>query len=354
MSRPSLSSRGGLNANELESLIESEQPLFKQLAAASLLMTGATGWFGIWLLDTLCVADDMLGLGLRITAVSRDPSQFLRRFPAFANDPRISWIESDVRHLHRARGSFTHIIHGAADSETPQGAQAVADLFGTLVQGTQKVLQVAGSECRSFLLISSGAVYGPSSAARTIFVESEAGGPDSAMVKNVYAEGKRAAEMMAAIRAMRGVPISIARCFSFVGPHMPFDKHFAIGNFIADAVADRAISVRSDGRPLRSYLYMSDLVRALLAILNRGTLGTAYNVGSDIPVSIEQLAHTVHRVVGGKGVTIGGAPTNSTEHYVPDTSRLRLQLNFEPMVDLETGISRTAAWYQAQSNKSLT
>jgi dTDP-glucose 4,6-dehydratase len=210
-----------------------------------------------------------------------------------------------------------------------------------------------GSECRGFLLISSGAVYGPNSTGRSAFAESEAGGPDPALAKNAYAEGKRAAEMMSAISALRGAPTRIARCFAFVGPHMPFDRHFAIGNFIADAVAGREIRVRSDGRPLRSYLYMTDLVRALLVILNRGAEGAAYNVGSDIPISIEQLAHTVNRVVGGTGVSIGGAPSSWTEHYVPNTERLRSELNFRPIVDLEAAIYRTAAWYRAQGVHSL-
>ena len=346
-------SRSGLNVDELENLIASEQSLFEPLSSASFLITGATGWFGVWLLDSLCAADDAHGLGLRITAVSRDPSRFLGRFPAFAGDRRISWINSDVRKLELRSGNFTHIIHGAADSAQPRDAQDTADLFGTIIQGTERVLEAAGSECRGLLLISSGAVYGPSTTGQAAFAESEAGGPNPAMAKNAYAEGKRAAEMMAAIRALRGAPISIARCFAFVGPHMPFDRHFAIGNFIADAVAGREIRVRSDGRPLRSYLYMTDLVRALLVILNRGSMGAAYNVGSDVPVSIEQLAHMVNRVVGGKGVNVEGSPTHRSEHYVPDTTRLRLELNFEQTVDLETAIYRTAAWYRAQTDSSL-
>jgi nucleoside-diphosphate-sugar epimerase len=333
--------------------VGSEPSLFEGLAAASLLMTGATGWFGVWLLDSLFAADDILGLRLRITAVSRDPVRFLRRFPAFADDPRISWIKSDVRQFDPGVEGFTHIIHGAADSVQPKCAQGVADLFGTIVKGTERVLEAVGAECRGFLLISSGAVYGPTSTVRTAFAESEAGGPDPARVKNAYAEGKRTAEMMAAITALRGVPVRIARCFAFVGPHMPFDKHFAIGNFIADAVAGRKIRVNSDGRPLRSYMYMTDLVRALLFILNRGSVGEAYNVGSGVPISIEQLAHTVNTVVGGAGVSIRGAPSDRTEHYVPDITRLRSELNFEPNVDLDTSIARTAAWYRAQGNNSL-
>lgn len=350
---PSPRSRSGLNAEELEDLVTGEQSLFEGLSSASLLLTGATGWFGTWLLDSLCVADDMLDLGLRITIVSRDPSRFLRRFSEFADDRRISWIQRDVRQLDPPVGCFTHIIHGAADSARPNGVTPAANLFGTIVGGTEKILNVAGSECRGVLVISSGAVYGPSRPGEIAFTELQAGGPDPATIKNAYAEAKRAAEMMSAIKASQGFRVSIARCFAFVGAHMPFDQHFAIGNFIADAVAGRQVRVRSDGLPLRSYMYMTDLIRALLLILNRGAAGAAYNVGSDIPISIGQLAHTVNRVVGGGGVFIEGKASNQGEHYVPDTHRLQLELKFQPTVDLEEAIARTAAWYRARADISL-
>src|SRR5471030_3121517 len=99
---------------------------------------------------------------------------------------------------------------------------------------------------------------------------------------------------------------------------MPFDKHFAIGNFIADAVEGRQICVKSDGRPLRSYLYMSDLVQALITILVDGAIARPYNVGSDRAITIEELAHCVNRVAGGGGVLIEGAPSDPLDRYVPD------------------------------------
>jgi dTDP-glucose 4,6-dehydratase len=127
---------------------------------------------------------------------------------------------------------------------------------------------------------------------------------------------------------------------------MPFDGHFAIGNFIADAVRRRPIRVKSDGRPQRSYLYMTDLTVALLLILTKGAIGTAYNVGSDVAVTIEQLAHCVNRVLGGYGVSMEGATSDPNDRYVPDTDRLKTELNFAPEVALDSAIERTAAWYR--------
>jgi dTDP-glucose 4,6-dehydratase len=327
--------------------------LWSRLAGASILLTGATGWFGVWLLDVLCMADDAFALGLRIAAVSRDPARFRARFPALVDDRRVTWIESDVRHLKLEADRFDTIIHGATDTVVSRSPEAQLQMYETTIDGTRRVIEAAGAGCKGLLLVSSGAIYGPARPGFIKFLESAPAGPDPSLPRNAYAEGKRAAEQFGAIAASRGVPIRIARCFAFVGAHMPFDKHFAIGNFIADAVDGRPIRVRSDGRPQRSYLYMTDLVRALLEILTQGDIGVAYNVGSEEAVTIEELAHCVDRVVGGRGVQLDGVPSSPADRYIPDTSRLRETLGFTPEVSLETAIGRTAAWYRAQREQQI-
>lgn len=346
------SSKSEMNGEELEQLVTRLGGAWGDLRGATLLITGATGWFGVWLLDVLCLADETLALGLSITAVSRDPRRFLRRFPQFFAEPRITWIKADLRNR-APRGTFSHIIHAAADNSIESGPDALRSLFDTIVKGARNVIDASGPHCRSLLLVSSGAVYGPARDGQTHFLESETGGPDPSLAKHAYAEGKRAAEQLGAMAAVKGVPVRIARCFAFVGPHMPFNRHFAIGNFIADAVDGRPIRIKSDGRPTRSYLYMMDLIAALLTILCKGAVGRAYNVGSDVSSSIEDLAHAVNRVLGGCGVVVEGAPSEPADRYVPDTTRLRQELGFAPVVALDEAIVRTAAWYRSRLQVSM-
>jgi len=348
-----LRSRSDLDGQELLQLIRANESLFESFNAGSVLLTGATGWFGIWLLDVLCAADVALDLGLHITAVSRDPVGFLARHPGFADDPRITWVTADVRRLDLDVQAYSHIIHAAADNRLSAASDARSVLFDTLVDGARRVLAAVGPRCRGILFVSSGAVYGPARRDGGPFRETDAGGPDASLLASTYAEGKRAAEHIGALAAARGVPLRIARCFAFVGPHMPFDQHFAIGNFIADAVAGREILIKSDGRPLRSYLYMTDLVRALLTILVSGVAGRAYNVGSDVAVTLEELARLVDRTVGGRGVRIQGDASDPADRYVPDTTRIRNELGFVPAVALELAISRTAAWRRQQMNEAV-
>lgn len=349
-------SRSGLGGAELSELVSSAEPHLRSLDGASILFTGASGWIGVWVLDTLCAADEALGLGLRIAAVSRDPQRFLTRFPAFAGDPRIEWIKRDLRELEWSRDAVSHVIHAAADTTAARDPASQSELYESIVEGTRRALAIAGAGCRGVLFLSSGAVYGAAQPGHERFRETDstaarpagAGGIEpGTRGPDAYADGKRAAEALCSLAARAGMPVKIARCFAFVGPHMPFDKHFAIGNFIADAVRGTPIRVKSDGRALRSYTYMSDLVRALLAVLVDGAGGRAYNVGSDVPVSIAELAHCVDQVIGGAGVRVEGAPSAPGDRYVPDTTRLRDELGWRAHIPLDAAIARTAAWYRA-------
>jgi nucleoside-diphosphate-sugar epimerase len=346
-------SRSTLHRDDLREAISLSQDHFRQLRNASILLTGATGWFGTWLLDFLCAADEMLDLKIRVTAVSRDPAAFLDRLSAFREARLLTWIKSDVRKLEGCGRDFSHVIHAATDSTAKPGSSSTREQFDIIVEGTRRALECAGSQCKGFLMLSSGAVYGPAPPGAARYIDGQPGGPDPSLPKSAYAEGKRAAEQLCAIAAAIGTPARIARCFAFVGPHMPFDQHFAIGNFIADAVEGRPIQVKSDGRPLRSYLYMSDLVRALLCILLEGTNGRSYNVGSETALTIKDLAERVNTVVGGRGVIVAGSTSDPSDRYVPDTARLRTELKFAPTVLLDSAIARTAAWYRDLTARSM-
>lgn len=338
---------------DLDRLLAGTPGLWERYRDARVLVTGGTGFFGSWLLEALTFAEERRRLGLRVTVLTRDPAAFGRARPHLAGHPAVTLLQGDVLALEAPGERFTHVVHAATAASARLNAEQPLVMFDTIVEGTRRVLDVARrSGARRLLFTSSGAVYGRQPPDLSHVPEGWSGGPDPLSPASAYGEGKRAAELLCAIAgAAHGLEVVVARCFAFAGPYLPLDAHFAIGNFVRDAVRGGPIRVQGDGSPYRSYLYAADLAGWLLTLLVRGHPTRAYHVGSERAVSVAELAHTVARVLGVERVEIArprpaGVPA---ERYVPSTSRTRAELGLAETFTLEESIRRMAEHARTQS-----
>jgi len=336
-------------ARDLDHVLTHTPGVWDELRGARIFVTGGTGFFGCWLLESFAWACDRLSLGASMTVLTRSPEAFRAKAPRLAAHRAIQLVEGDVRSFRLDGARFSHVIHAA----TPASAELIREqpllMLDTIVEGTRHALDFAvAAGARRFLLTSSGAVYGRQPPEITHVCETYAGGPDPADARSVYGEGKRLAESLCSLYSRNGLDSLIARGFAFVGPHLPFDAHFAIGNFIRDCLNGRPIEIHGDGRPHRSYLYAADLAIWLWTILVRGQACRPYNVGAERDVSILELASIVRSALGATNAIHvagrpGSGPTSHPERYVPSTARARVELGLEEWISLEEGIRRTAA-----------
>lgn len=338
-------------AQDLARIMLRSPALWESLRGRSLFLTGGTGLFGRWLLEALLHANRELGLALRVTVLTRNAQAFAQQAPHLASDKALTLHNGDVRGFEFPQGRFDYLIHGATTSasETFHGEDPLKK-FDTLVDGTRRVLNFA-TQCgiERFLFLSSGVAYGTQPADMPHMPETYMGAPDTCDADTALGQAKRAAEYLSSYYATKhGWHNTIARCFSFSGPFMPLDLHYAIGNFIAQALNEDEIVVKGDGTPQRSYLYLGDLVTWLVTLLLQGRNGEIYNVGSDEAVSILELAESVRdtlspgkiiRVLGNTGHSVGNAARN---RYVPDISKARTELGLTPWTMLTETIRATA------------
>jgi dTDP-glucose 4,6-dehydratase len=336
---------------DLDNILARTEPLWQELRGQRILITGATGFFGCWLLESFAWANRRLNLNARAVAVSRHPETLAQKALHLASDPVIAQHAADVCRNNFPQGDFSHVIHAATEASAALNRQTPLAMFDTIMEGTRRALEFAAAKsARKFLFVSSGAVYGTQPPQLTHVSESFNGAPDALDPANAYAEGKRSAELLCALAASSNLEVKIARCFAFVGPYMKLDAHFAIGNFIGDAMRGGPILVKGDGSPFRSYLYASDLAVWLWTILFQGQSCRAYNVGSEEALNIASLAREVAGALAPKlevniSISSRSTPGAPAHRYVPCTARARKELGLRAEVPLREAIRRTHAWY---------
>lgn len=336
-----------LPAEDLDHVLAHTRQLWLAARGARMFITGGTGFFGTWLLESFARANDSLGLGMCAVVLTRDPAAFAQKAPHLVARGDLAWHQGELRAFAFPTGRFTHLVHAAADTGVWTKNESATGLTESIAAGMKHLLDfTAAAGVRNFLHVSSGAVYGPQPATLTHVPEDHPGQHEPLPAGAAWAEGKRVAEELCLAHSARhGYALKIARCFAFVGPHL--DENYAIGNFINDAVHGRPIQVTGDGTPQRSYLYAADLAIWLWTLLFAGASGRAYNVGSPHGLSIAEVAQAVATAAGSNcPVQIAGKPQPESRlsRYVPATTRAEAELGLRAWVPLDAAIRKTMAW----------
>lgn len=340
-----------IDPDELDEVVEAVGD-WSGLDGARLLLTGATGFYGAWLLATLDRAIATRNLKAEAVVVTRNVLAAREKFLWLYDARWLSFVETDVRALEGLGGSFTHVVHAATSTTLPRGAREDAlETASVVVAGTERVLRACVEQGVSRMLYaSSGAVYGPQPEGVSHLGEDHRSAPECGDGREVYGHAKRLAEGLCAWCAEESggaLSVVVARGFSFVGPYLPLEAHFAIGNFLSDGLSGRSVVVRGDGLSRRSYLYAGDMAAWLWAALMRGGAGRAYNIGSDEDLSIAEVAARVAKRFG-VGVEVRGetGPGEPRRRYVPSVERAKRELGVRVRVSLDEAIERTARWHE--------
>jgi nucleoside-diphosphate-sugar epimerase len=145
--------------DDLDECLARTSGLWDELRGQRVFLTGATGFFGCWLLETLLWANRQLQLNAQVTILTRNPETLKRKAPYLAEDPALTVLVGDVRTFPFPEGKFSHIIHAATESSTDLNQKHPTVMFDTIVEGTRHCLEFAlAADTRKFLYLSPGAV----------------------------------------------------------------------------------------------------------------------------------------------------------------------------------------------------
>ena len=306
-------------------------------------VTGGTGFFGKALLRFWQKNNPQFK---KIYLLSRSPETFLENNSDLVKGLPIEFVKGNVLNLSERNFNqvFNVVLHAATDSTIGPSLTRL-DLYSQITKGTEEILEFATRHnCRKFVLTSSGGVYGAQPSHLEKIPEDYLGMPDPLDPNSAYGIGKRAAEHLTALYADKyGFDYVIARCFAFVGEDLPLDKHFAIGNFISNAINGKDLVINGDGAPLRSYLYQHDLASCINVLLFNKTKYNVYNVGSDIEISIEGLATKIRdKYSSGKKIILKRkSDSNIKNRYIPNIDRLKSEFFQSEFMSLDASLDET-------------
>lgn len=340
--------------SDLNFILKHTELVWNELKASRLFITGGTGFFGKWLLEGLIWANQQLGLGLSMVVLTRNVNAFIKQSPHLANNSAVKLLQGDIIDFNFPNEYFSHVIHGATEASAALNQQNPQLMLKTIVKGTSNTLEfVSRVQPKKLLYISSGAVYGKQPPKIEHLQEDCRNFLDYTKSDSAHETGKQEAEKLCLLHAEQSpTEVKIARCFAFVGPYLPLDKHFAIGNFIRDSLFGNKIYINSDGKPCRSYMYAADLVIWLLNILCRGESCVPYNVGSDESITILDLAKKIaNQFQPLPQIEIAYAPQHKQfyDRYIPCIQRAK-KLGLTVRVSLDQAIQKTVYWHQYHNN----
>lgn len=319
---------------------------WEKLQGKSVLLSGATGLVGSFLVDVLLHKN----IGCTVYALGRNEQKARKRFLRWADNPYYVFIPYDINLPFNRHdlGTIDYVLHMASNTHPMQYSTDPIGTITTNIIGLQNMLEFAVEHhATRFAFTSSNEIYGENRGDVEFFDEDYCGYINSNTLRAGYPESKRCGEALCqAYKAQNGLDVVIPRLTRSYGPTMLISDTKAISQFIKKCIADEDIVLKSAGKQFYSYTYVADAVSGLLTVLLKGENGSAYNIaeeGSDI--MLKDLASIIAEINGRKVVFEIPDAVEAAGYSTATKARLdghKLQsLGWKPKYDIKTGIERT-------------
>lgn len=352
---------------DLDDLIRKARPEFEELAGKRLWLTGGAGFLGYYLVLAVAKWNRTEPAARRITLTVLD--NYIRGVPTWLDKMKgddITLVKHDVTNpLPTSIGDCEYLIHAASIASPMYYRKHPLETIDANVNGLRYMLDYAAGRnaaqkgaFKGMLFFSTSEIYGDPTPDEIPTRETYRGLVSCTGPRACYDESKRLGETLCVIYAQtRDVPVSQARPFNNYGPGLKITDGRVLPDFARDALADRDIVMLSDGKPTRTFCYITDSLSGYLKVLVRGRRGEPYNIGIETPeLSMRELADKVQQTArdlwGYQGKVVQKVSSEG-EVYLADNpnrrcpiiEKARSEIGYAPEVDVETGIRRTLNWY---------
>lgn len=279
---------------DMEQIVE--QYSFEELKDTTILVTGATGLIGSQVVKTLACLNRMKNINVIVLALVRSEEKAQKVFGQLLKRGDVRLVLGDVTKELQIEDDVDYVIHGASPTSSKFFVNNPVETIMTAIVGTKNILEFSRKKkIKGMVYLSSLEVYGVPQTKNGVVKECDYGYIDPLSVRSSYSEGKRMVECLCASYAKEyNVPVKVARLSQTFGAGVEYADGRVFAEFARCAVEKRNIVLHTAGNTLRTYCYTKDAVAALLIILLRGEVGTAYNVtNKNTAVTIKEMAQCV-------------------------------------------------------------
>lgn len=317
---------------------------WQQLQGKSIVISGATGMIGSFLIDVLMEKD----LDLTVYALGRNAEKAKARFARWWTDAHFRFVECDINAGIPLEGNVDYVFHAASNTHPVAYATDPIGTITTNIIGTDHLLRFAADHGASRMLFASSVeVYGENRGDVETFAEDYCGYLNCNTLRAGYPESKRCGEALCqAYIKQRGLDVVIPRLARTYGPTMLMSDTKALSQFLKKGIAGEDIVLKSEGTQLFSYTYVADAVSAVLYCLLLGECGVAYNIAdSASDIRLRDLAAIIANAAGRKVVfdlpdETERAGYSTATKAIMESEKIRA-LGWKAMYTMQTGLERT-------------
>jgi dTDP-glucose 4,6-dehydratase len=303
-------------------------------------VTGGAGFLGSHLTDYL------LEKGHRVIGMDNLITGNVANIEHLAGNQNYKFIKHDVTEFIYLPGPVDYVFHFASPASPIDYLELPIQTLKVGALGTHKTLGLARAKKARYFIASTSEVYGDPLVHPQ--PESYWGNVNPIGPRGVYDEAKRFAEAMTmAYQRFHGVDTRIVRIFNTYGPRMRPNDGRVVPTFVNQALSNEAISVFGDGSQTRSFCYVSDLIRGIYALM-MSDCTEPVNIGNPTEMTVLQFAEKIRDLCGSTAeIIFKPLPEDDPKVRQPNIGRARELLNWEPVMDLDTGLANTIAYFKS-------
>lgn len=339
--------------DDIEKILSATLP-FEKFYGKTVLISGANGYVPAYFVYTFLALNDKRGAGIKVFALCRDEKRAKARFASYMGRGDFQLVIQDVC-IPVSLDEDIHVyIHAASPAGIRKRHEDPVNTFLANVKGAENMLNLAmNNPCCFFLFLSSVDIYGKMDSSERL-KEDMSGYLDPLNIRNVYSCGKRAAETLCKAYQMKyDLPVFLVRPFQIIGPGPELDDGRLHIDFISQMLKDDQIVLKSDGTAIRTFMYITDAVIAMLTVMLKGSPGEAYNIVDEKgEASVQELADIMAANIADRtvSVTYDYEKRNTAEvigalSTVTGNSEKLAALGWVPFYSLAEGTSRMMEYY---------